>query len=144
MNGKRLLSWGSYEWRISLAESPSTFVRDHLGKALIGPPPVLILTGGLPALNYQALFWGFKFRGLVSLPGSRYSGFLGVWILLGTSIPPAWWEQSKAIRGSRKCSRYLLMSWPCNPKEAVNGPWHTEGYLWSSSVANTMEDSRLS
>jgi len=60
VNGKRLLSWGSYESRVSLAESPSKCVRDHLGKARVGLSRVLILAGGLPALNFQVLFWAFS------------------------------------------------------------------------------------
>ena len=42
---------------------PSKFVRDHLGKAHVGLSPVLILIGGLPALNSQVLFWGFSSMG---------------------------------------------------------------------------------
>ena len=34
-------------------------MRDQLGKDLVDLSPVLILTGGLPAVNSQALFGGF-------------------------------------------------------------------------------------
>lgn len=44
---------------ISLGKSPSKYVRDSLEEDLAGLSPVLVLSGGLPAVNSGSVSWPF-------------------------------------------------------------------------------------
>lgn len=121
MNGKRLLSWGSYESSVSLAESPIQICEGSPGKSPCRP-----VTSSHPhwrpsSFEFPSPLLGVQFYGLVCLPESRYGRFISLWTLLGTSIPPAWWEQSNVLHGKRKCLRRLVCA--LSLKSKGNSEW---------------------